>query len=88
MENINRFRGALFGPACGDALGTTVELKPRGSFSPVTDIDGGGPTVSSRASIPTTRRWRFVWRRAKSNAADSMWKIRYSATNCAQAKSA
>lgn len=27
----------------GDALGTTVEFKPRGSFPPVTDITGGGP---------------------------------------------
>lgn len=39
----DRFRGALLGLAIGDALGTTVEFKPRGSFPPVTDITGGGP---------------------------------------------
>lgn len=39
----DRFRGALLGLATGDALGTTVEFKPRGSFSPVTGITGGGP---------------------------------------------
>lgn len=27
----------------GDAVGTTVEFKPRGSFPPVTDMVGGGP---------------------------------------------
>jgi ADP-ribosylglycohydrolase len=37
------FRGALLGLATGDALGTTVEFKPRGSFPPVRDIVGGGP---------------------------------------------
>ncbi len=31
------------GLACGDAVGTTVEFEPRGSFSPVTDMVGGGP---------------------------------------------
>ena len=41
--NRHRFRGALLGLATGDALGTTVEFKPRGSFAPVTDIVGGGP---------------------------------------------
>ncbi|MEQ1684249.1 MAG: ADP-ribosylglycohydrolase family protein [Burkholderiaceae bacterium] len=29
--------------ACGDAVGTTVEFSPRGSFEPVTDMVGGGP---------------------------------------------
>jgi ADP-ribosyl-[dinitrogen reductase] hydrolase len=43
METIERFRGALLGLACGDAVGTTVEFKPRGSFAPVTDMVGGGP---------------------------------------------
>jgi ADP-ribosyl-[dinitrogen reductase] hydrolase len=38
----NRFRGCLFGLAIGDAVGTTVEFQPRGSFRPVTDIVGGG----------------------------------------------
>ncbi|YCM46197.1 ADP-ribosylglycohydrolase family protein [Verrucomicrobiaceae bacterium 227] len=39
----DKFRGALLGLACGDALGTTVEFKPRGTFEPLTDIVGGGP---------------------------------------------
>jgi ADP-ribosyl-[dinitrogen reductase] hydrolase len=39
----DRFRGALIGLAVGDALGTTVEFRPRGSFEPVTDMLGGGP---------------------------------------------
>lgn len=39
----DRYRGSLLGLACGDALGTTVEFKPRGSFPEVTDMTGGGP---------------------------------------------
>lgn len=35
--------GALLGLACGDALGTSVELAPRGSFEPLTDMVGAGP---------------------------------------------
>lgn len=38
-----RFRGCLLGLAAGDAVGTTVEFKPRGSFAPVTDMVGVGP---------------------------------------------
>ena len=37
-----RFRGCLLGLACGDAVGTTVEFQPRGTFKPVTDMVGGG----------------------------------------------
>lgn len=43
MKTAERFRGALLGLACGDAVGTTVEFMPRGSFSPVTEMVGGGP---------------------------------------------
>src|SRR5262245_25200546 len=43
MELISRQRGCLLGLACGDAVGTTVEFHPRGSFRPVTDMTGGGP---------------------------------------------
>ena len=39
----DRFRGCLIGLAVGDAVGTTVEFHPRGSFPPVTDMTGGGP---------------------------------------------
>jgi ADP-ribosyl-[dinitrogen reductase] hydrolase len=38
-----RYLGALLGLACGDAIGTTVEFSPRGSFASVTDMVGGGP---------------------------------------------
>ena len=43
MELIDRYRGCLLGLAAGDALGTTVEFAPPGSFAPLTDIVGGGP---------------------------------------------
>jgi len=43
VTTIERFRGALLGMASGDAVGTTVEFKPRGTFAPVTDMVGGGP---------------------------------------------
>lgn len=39
----DRYAGALLGLACGDAIGTTVEFSPRGSFANVTDMTGGGP---------------------------------------------
>ncbi|WP_202903917.1 ADP-ribosylglycohydrolase family protein [Pseudoalteromonas ruthenica] len=40
---INRFRGALLGLAIGDALGTTLEFQPKGSFAPISEMIGGGP---------------------------------------------
>ncbi len=43
MDTIRRFRGALLGLAVGDALGTTLEFQPPGSFDPINDIVGGGP---------------------------------------------
>jgi ADP-ribosyl-[dinitrogen reductase] hydrolase len=39
----DRYLGSLLGLACGDALGLTVEFTPRGSFTPLTDMVGGGP---------------------------------------------
>ncbi|MDZ7802287.1 MAG: ADP-ribosylglycohydrolase family protein [Trueperaceae bacterium] len=36
-------RGALLGLAVGDALGTTLEFRPPGSFEPIDDMVGGGP---------------------------------------------
>ena len=38
-----RYQGCLLGLAVGDALGTTLEFKPPGSFTPITDMIGGGP---------------------------------------------
>ena len=43
METLDRFRGCLLGLAIGDAVGTTLEFKPPGSFKPLTDMIGGGP---------------------------------------------
>ncbi|MAD47689.1 MAG: ADP-ribosylglycohydrolase [Oceanospirillaceae bacterium] len=43
LTTEQRFQGALLGLACGDALGTTHEFKPRGTFEPLTDLIGGGP---------------------------------------------
>jgi ADP-ribosyl-[dinitrogen reductase] hydrolase len=40
---LDRARGCLLGLACGDAVGTAVEFKPRGTFEPLTDMVGGGP---------------------------------------------
>jgi ADP-ribosyl-[dinitrogen reductase] hydrolase len=42
LDTLDRFRGCLIGLAVGDALGTTAEFKPRGTFAPVTDMTGGG----------------------------------------------
>ncbi len=43
MTLQERYRGALLGLAAGDAVGTTAEFAPRGSFAPLTDMAGGGP---------------------------------------------
>lgn len=43
MNTRDRYLGALLGLAAGDAVGTTVEFMPRGSFEPVEDMVGGGP---------------------------------------------
>lgn len=39
----NAARGMFIGLAVGDAVGTTLEFRPRGSFEPLTDMVGGGP---------------------------------------------
>ena len=41
-RRADRFRGCLLGLAAGDAVGTSVEFKPRGSFTPVKEMTGGG----------------------------------------------
>jgi ADP-ribosyl-[dinitrogen reductase] hydrolase len=38
-----RYRGALLGLAAGDALGTTLEFNPPGTFAPIADMIGDGP---------------------------------------------
>jgi ADP-ribosylglycohydrolase len=43
MTPQSRYRGCLLGLAAGDALGTTLEFKPPGSFTPISDMHGGGP---------------------------------------------
>lgn len=41
-NRILRAQGAMLGLAIGDAIGTSVEFSPRGSFMPVSDMVGGG----------------------------------------------
>lgn len=43
MEQRARYQGSLMGLAVGDALGTTLEFKPPGTFAPIHDLVGGGP---------------------------------------------
>jgi ADP-ribosyl-[dinitrogen reductase] hydrolase len=43
VSSLDRHRGCLMGLAAGDALGTTLEFKPPGSFEPISDMLGGGP---------------------------------------------
>jgi ADP-ribosyl-[dinitrogen reductase] hydrolase len=43
MDKRERVRGSLAGLAVCDALGTTLEFKRPGSFTPLTDMVGGGP---------------------------------------------
>src|ERR1039457_4118532 len=39
----DRAVGALLGLASGDAVGTTLEFRAPGTFTPITDMVGGGP---------------------------------------------
>jgi len=39
----DRFSGCLLGLAVGDAVGTTLEFRPPGSFQQIDDMVGGGP---------------------------------------------
>lgn len=43
MNALDRVRGCLLGLAVGDAVGTTLEFKPRDSYEALTDMVGGGP---------------------------------------------
>jgi ADP-ribosyl-[dinitrogen reductase] hydrolase len=42
-QQVSRARGALLGLAIGDAVGTSVEFRHRGTFEEITDMVGGGP---------------------------------------------
>ncbi len=43
MNRLKRYRGCLLGLAVADAVGTTLEFKSPGSFTPISDMVGGGP---------------------------------------------
>lgn len=43
MDRLDRAVGALLGLAVGDAVGTTLEFRAPGTFSPIEDMHGGGP---------------------------------------------
>ncbi len=43
ITELDRYRGSLLGLASGDALGTTLEFRPPGSFVTIDEIVGGGP---------------------------------------------
>jgi ADP-ribosyl-[dinitrogen reductase] hydrolase len=43
MELLSRYRGCLLGLAVGDALGTSLEFSPPGTFTSIDDMIGGGP---------------------------------------------
>jgi ADP-ribosyl-[dinitrogen reductase] hydrolase len=43
VSELNRAIGALLGLAVGDAVGTALEFRPPGTFTPIDDMVGGGP---------------------------------------------
>lgn len=43
IDRRSRYAGCLLGLAAADAVGTTVEFRPPGTFTPLTDMAGGGP---------------------------------------------
>ena len=51
----DRACGCLIGLAVGDALGTTLEFKPRDSYDHITDMVGGAPSVGARGGIRSLR---------------------------------
>jgi ADP-ribosylglycohydrolase len=55
-SGLDRAMGALLGLACVDGVGTTVEFSAPGSFVPLTDMTGGGPSICATESGRTTRR--------------------------------
>lgn len=43
INRLDRYQGCLLGLAVGDAVGASIEFMKRGTFTPVTDLTGGGP---------------------------------------------
>src|SRR6187431_1550158 len=43
VDSASRKKACLLGLAVGDAVGTTAEFRPRGTFATITDMIGGGP---------------------------------------------
>ena len=43
MLSRDRYLGCLVGLAVGDALGTTLEFRRPGTFTPIDDMISGGP---------------------------------------------
>ena len=62
MQTLERFSGCLLGLAIGDAVGTTLEFQPPGSFTPINDIVSGpfklepGQSTSRHLFGPLPRR--------------------------------
>jgi ADP-ribosylglycohydrolase len=55
---------ALLGLAAGDALGTTLEFRPPGSFEPIDDIVGDGPFGLTPGRWTDDTSMRSAWPRA------------------------
>jgi hypothetical protein len=65
-STLDRYTGALLGLAAGDALGTTLEFKHKGSFTPIDDMVGGGPFRPKPSAFPArVRRRRTAPRRRR-----------------------
>jgi ADP-ribosylglycohydrolase len=77
MDLQNRFLGCLLGLAAGDAVGTTVEFRPRGSFTPLLDMVGGGPfgLQAGQWTDDTSRRyaWPLAWWSATASTRPTRW---------------
>ncbi len=59
----DRAVGALVGLAVGDAVGTTLEFKPRDSYEHITDMVGGGPFRPRTRTVDGRHQYGAVPRR-------------------------
>ena len=75
-SNLDRALGCLVGLAVGDAVGTTLEFRPRGSFKPLTDMSEVVISVCRKATGPMIRPWRFALRTVCWRVADLTLRIR------------